>query len=90
MAEWQGRPVRVGERIMVIADQRKTRLRITVPVGDGTLGHVWNVIGEPLDIDTMPENISDRWDIHRPAPPFERFARQCFEIPSPEQPALST
>ena len=23
---------------------------IQVPVGDGTLGHVWNVIGEPLDI----------------------------------------
>lgn len=34
VAEWQGRPVRVGERIMVIADQQKTRLRITVPVGD--------------------------------------------------------
>lgn len=33
-ADWQGRPVRVGERIMVIADQSKTRLRIAVPVGD--------------------------------------------------------
>src|SRR6201986_4646948 len=22
---------------------------ITMPVGNGTLGHVWNVIGEPLD-----------------------------------------
>lgn len=34
VTEWQGRPVRVGERIMVIADQSKTRLRIVVPIGD--------------------------------------------------------
>ena len=34
VSEWQGRPVRVGERIMVIADQNKTRLRIVVPIGD--------------------------------------------------------
>ena len=25
-----------------------------MPVGDGTLGHVWNVIGEPLDIEREP------------------------------------
>ncbi len=24
---------------------------ITVPVGDGVLGHIFNVIGEPLDVD---------------------------------------
>lgn len=30
----EGRPVRVGERIMTIADQRKVRLRILVPVND--------------------------------------------------------
>src|SRR3974390_3148226 len=29
---------------------RNTGRGISVPVGDGTLGHVWNVIGEPLDI----------------------------------------
>jgi hypothetical protein len=34
VTEWQGRPVRVGERVMVIADQNKTRLRIVVPMGD--------------------------------------------------------
>ena len=45
---------------------------IQVPVGDGTLGHVWNVIGEPLDTNgVMPEGIEDRWDIHRDAPRFE-------------------
>ncbi|MCB1039727.1 MAG: F0F1 ATP synthase subunit beta, partial [Acidimicrobiales bacterium] len=29
---------------------RNTGAGITVPVGDKTLGHVFNVIGEPLDI----------------------------------------
>jgi len=45
---------------------------ITVPVGDATLGHVFNVIGEPLDI-TSEElgEVADRWEIHRPAPTFD-------------------
>jgi F-type H+-transporting ATPase subunit beta len=44
---------------------------ITVPVGNGVLGHVWNVIGEPLDVsaDAVGE-LPDRWDIHRAAPLF--------------------
>jgi F-type H+/Na+-transporting ATPase subunit beta len=46
---------------------------ITVPVGEGVLGHVYNVLGEPLD--TSPDQIeaSDRWPIHREAPPFEEL-----------------
>ncbi|HEX4493826.1 MAG TPA: F0F1 ATP synthase subunit beta [Acidimicrobiia bacterium] len=45
---------------------------IMMPVGDGTLGHVWNVIGEPLDTDgVVPEGIEDRWEIHRSAPAFD-------------------
>ena len=45
---------------------------ITVPVGDVTLGHVFNVIGEPLDI-TSEElgEVPERWEIHRPAPSFD-------------------
>jgi F-type H+/Na+-transporting ATPase subunit beta len=47
---------------------------IQVPVGDGTLGHVWNVIGEPLDIpQSEVTNIDDRWNIHRDAPPFDQL-----------------
>ena len=47
---------------------------ITVPVGDGTLGHVWNVIGEPLDItEAEVTNIADRWEIHRDSPPFDQL-----------------
>jgi len=61
---------------------RNTGSGITVPVGDGTLGHVWNVIGEPLDI-TKDEvsNVKDRWEIHRSAPPFDQLEpkAQMFE-----------
>ena len=51
---------------------RNTGTGITVPVGDKTLGHVFNVIGEPLDI-TSEElgEVADRWEIHRPAPTFD-------------------
>jgi F-type H+-transporting ATPase subunit beta len=46
---------------------------ITVPVGPGVLGHVWNVIGEPLDThgEEVTEGIKAHWDIHRPSPKFE-------------------
>ncbi|MDH3295405.1 MAG: F0F1 ATP synthase subunit beta [Acidimicrobiia bacterium] len=43
---------------------------ITVPVGDVTLGHVWNVIGEPLDVPIDSLDIDERWEIHRPCPAF--------------------
>ncbi|MGQ0825254.1 MAG: F0F1 ATP synthase subunit beta [Actinomycetota bacterium] len=61
---------------------RNTGHGITVPVGDGTLAHVWNVIGEPLDIEQSEvTNISDRWEIHRDAPPFDQLEpkAQMFE-----------
>jgi ATP synthase F1 gamma subunit len=48
---------------------RNTGAGITVPVGDKVLGHVFNVIGEPLDI-TSEElgEVADRWEIHRSGP----------------------
>ena len=55
---------------------------ITMPVGDGTLGHVWNVIGEPLDTNgVVPEGIEDRWEIHRDSPAFDTLEprAQMFE-----------
>ena len=39
--------------------------------GDVTLGHVWNVIGEPLDVDASTLEIDEKWEIHRPAPDFD-------------------
>jgi F-type H+-transporting ATPase subunit beta len=43
---------------------------ITVPVGPSTLGHVYNVLGQPLDGSEVPEG-TERWPIHRNAPAFE-------------------
>src|SRR5579884_2995698 len=48
---------------------RNTGRGITVPVGPAVLGHVFNVIGQPLDTDSV-EGIEERWEIHRPAPDF--------------------
>jgi F-type H+/Na+-transporting ATPase subunit beta len=43
---------------------------IVVPVGDAVLGHVFNVIGQPLDATEVGQP-DDYWEIHRPAPPFD-------------------
>lgn len=32
--DWKGRPVKTGEKVMLVADPDKTRLRVTLPVGD--------------------------------------------------------
>ena len=42
---------------------------ITVPVGEQTLGRIFNVLGEPVDEKPAPEG--ERWEIHRPAPTYE-------------------
>jgi len=42
---------------------------ISVPVGDATLGHVFNVLGQPLDVPSV--DAKERWAIHRPAPNFD-------------------
>jgi F-type H+-transporting ATPase subunit beta len=43
---------------------------ITVPVGDGVKGHIFNVLGKPLDVDESEIQASDYWPIHRKAPAF--------------------
>ena len=50
---------------------RDTGAPIKVPVGDGTLGRVFNVLGEAVDNDPAEVKASDYWPIHRPAPTFE-------------------
>ncbi len=47
---------------------------ITVPVGDVVLGHIWNVIGQPLDVPVDSLDIDTRWEIHRHAPDFDKLA----------------
>ncbi|MDR3562519.1 MAG: F0F1 ATP synthase subunit beta [Negativicutes bacterium] len=44
---------------------------IKVPVGKGTLGRVFNVLGETVDNNPEPLVVDDYWPIHRPAPKFE-------------------
>src|SRR6195952_258623 len=46
---------------------------ITVPVGDVTKGHVFNVLGESLDVETSSLEIKERWPIHRSAPPYDQL-----------------
>jgi F-type H+/Na+-transporting ATPase subunit beta len=44
---------------------------VRVPVGDVTLGHIWNVMGEPLDVPAEDLDIGEYWEIHRPPPAFD-------------------
>ena len=46
---------------------------ISVPVGDITKGRVWNVTGECLSDDSVEGQITERWPIHRPPPPFDQL-----------------
>jgi F-type H+/Na+-transporting ATPase subunit beta len=46
---------------------------ITVPVGEGVLGHVYNVLGEPLDTTADQIHAAERWPIHRDSPPFDEL-----------------
>jgi len=46
---------------------------ITVPVGDVTKGHVFNVLGETLDVPTSSLKITERWGIHRDPPAFDQL-----------------
>ncbi len=55
------------------AEVRNTGHGMQMPVGDGTLGHVWNVMGEPLDVPASEVNIDTYWDIHRPSPDFDKL-----------------
>ncbi len=50
---------------------------ISVPVGDGTLGRIINVIGEPID-EKGPIAHTERRAIHRPAPSFAEQATDAL------------
>ncbi|MCL2107882.1 MAG: F0F1 ATP synthase subunit beta [Oscillospiraceae bacterium] len=46
---------------------------IKVPVGNCTLGRVFNLLGEPVDNKPAPE-AEERWAIHRAAPAYEELS----------------
>ena len=47
---------------------------ISFPVGPGTLGRIFNVLGETVDHDERKVDAADYWPIHRPAPTFDQQA----------------
>jgi F-type H+-transporting ATPase subunit beta len=51
---------------------RQTGRGIAVPVGDAVLGHVFNVLGQPLDTDSIGD-VEDHWEIHRNPPAFDQL-----------------
>jgi F-type H+/Na+-transporting ATPase subunit beta len=55
-------------------DVEDTRRPITVPVGQPTLGRLWNVIGDPIDQGDEPPADAERWPIHRDPPSFRELS----------------
>jgi F-type H+/Na+-transporting ATPase subunit beta len=47
---------------------------ITVPVGEPTLGRLWNVIGDPIDKGEALPADAERWPIHREPPSFRELS----------------
>ena len=56
-------------------DAVATGAPISVPVGEKTLGRIFNVLGQPIDNKPAPEGVSYE-PIHRPAPKFEEQATE--------------
>ena len=48
---------------------------IQMPVGDNTLGRIWNVLGEPVDGKPMPK-ISDHYPIHHEPPSYDTLTTE--------------
>ena len=54
-------------------DAIATGAAISVPVGENTLGRMFNVLGDPIDEIERPKDV-EYWPIHRKAPSFEEQA----------------
>jgi len=57
-----------GLKRNLVADN--TGRAISVPVGEGTLGRIMDVLGRPID-EAGPVQAADHWEIHRAAPSYE-------------------
>ena len=55
------------------AEVTDTGAPISVPVGNETLGRIFNVLGDAVDNIPTPET-EQKWNIHRPAPKYEDLA----------------
>src|SRR5437868_11653887 len=58
-----------------------TGASITVPVGDVTLGRIFNLLGETIDHGDQLDDDVQRWPIHRDAPTVEQLTptNEMFE-----------
>ena len=52
---------------------KDTGAAISVPVGDGVKGHIFNVLGDALDVDNSEIQVTERWPIHRQPPKFSEL-----------------
>ncbi|MEI6624158.1 MAG: F0F1 ATP synthase subunit beta, partial [Actinomycetes bacterium] len=64
------------------AEVISTGAPIMVPVGDVTKGHVWNTLGQPLDVPLASLDIKERWPIHRQPPPFAELESKTEVFPT--------
>jgi F-type H+-transporting ATPase subunit beta len=55
------------------AEVTDTGAPISVPVGDVAKGHVFNLLGDPLDVPASSLHVTERWPIHRQPPPFDEL-----------------
>ncbi len=62
-------------------DVTDTGAPISVPVGEQTLGRIFNVLGDTIDGGEAMSASGQRWPIHRPAPAFDQLdpTEQIFE-----------
>ena len=62
-------------------DVQDTGAPIKMPVGQATLGRIWNVVGEPVDGKELPDNIEKWMPIHHPAPEYDTLttSTEVFE-----------
>jgi F-type H+/Na+-transporting ATPase subunit beta len=55
------------------AEVVSTGAPIEVPVGDVTKGHVFNALGDTLDVPISSLHVTERWPIHRDPPPLDQL-----------------
>ena len=64
------------------AEVRDTGSPISVPVGDVVKGHVFNTLGQPLDVDAAELGATEYWPIHRKAPSFDQLESKTGHRPA--------
>src|ERR687890_1978476 len=62
------------------ASVQDTGSAISVPVGDATKGHVFNALGQPLDVESV--DADTYWPIHRPSPAFDQLESKTEIFPT--------